>query len=198
MELIQTYGKEIVALLVPFITWFLNSSQRSKAKLIRGVRHSFTFLVDQPLVDGNGQQVSPTQTARTASVVIQNIGKKTANNVQIVFNWKPMCINTWPNRVYEEETLPDGRYARSYDTLSPQEFIGIEILSVNAELPEMVNVRCDECVAIDVRMAPQQVAKPWQIRLVKWFMLSGSVATVYLLIVLIQFLVVGTPLGFGG
>jgi len=34
MEFVAAYGKEIVALMVPFITWFLNVGIKAKAKLI--------------------------------------------------------------------------------------------------------------------------------------------------------------------
>lgn len=197
MNFVQTYAKEIFALLVPFIQWALNSSQRSKAKLIMGIRHSHTFLVDQPRRDVDGTLLSPTQTVNTASVMIHNGGKKTANNVQIVFNWEPMCINNWPNRDYEEKTLPDGRYVRTFNTLSPKEFVGFEILAVNAQLPELVNVRCDECVAVKVPMAPQQLLPPWKIKIAQALMMVGMAASAYLLILLVQFLVLLTPLGVG-
>lgn len=197
MEFITTYAKEIVSVLVPFIQYALNSSQRSKAKLIRGVRHAHTFLVQQPLTDATGKVLSPTQTVNTASVIIQNIGKKSANNLQVVFNWQPMCVNTWPNRDYEEKTLPDGRYVRTFNTLSPNEFVRFEILAVNAQLPELVNVRCDECVAVEVRMAPQQLHPTWKIRTAQGLMMAGMALSVYLFILLVQFLVVLTPLGVG-
>ena len=61
MELITTYGKEIVSLLIPFITWFLNVGIKAKAKLIWGSPHSFTFLVQEPLRDAEGKVITPTQ-----------------------------------------------------------------------------------------------------------------------------------------
>lgn len=42
---LQTYGKEIFALLVPFVAWVLNTLFRSRAKLIIARPHAFTFYV---------------------------------------------------------------------------------------------------------------------------------------------------------
>lgn len=137
MEFFQLYGKEIVALLVPCITWVLNSSQRGEAKLIRGVRHTHKFLVNEPLTNARGEQVSPTQLAHTASVVVHNVGRKSATNVELVFNFKPMCINFWPLRSKTEKLQDDGRDVYLFDSLAPGEFIGFELLSVNRDLPAL-------------------------------------------------------------
>lgn len=99
---LQTYGKEIVALVVPLITWGLNTFLRSRARLNVATPHSFTFLIQQPLMDNSGNQVSPTQTIHTNSFVVYNDGRDTATKIEIVLNWKPMCVNIWPSRHYEE------------------------------------------------------------------------------------------------
>jgi len=110
MTFIEMYGKEIVALLVPVLTLVLNSFFKAKAKLQVALPHQFTFLVQQPLIDQNVNQVSPTQTVRTNSFIINNAGREPATKVELVFNWKPMCLNIWPVRHYEEHVEPDRRY----------------------------------------------------------------------------------------
>lgn len=54
MEFLSTYGKEIVSILVPFITWFLNVGIKAKAKLIWGSPHFFNFLVQETIRDSAG------------------------------------------------------------------------------------------------------------------------------------------------
>lgn len=192
MELFQTYSKEIVALLVPFITWLLNAPQRDRVKLIHGTRHAFTFIVQQPLLNQQGQVVSPTQNVLTASVMIQNAGKKTAKNVEMVFNWKPMCINMWPSRHIEEKTEPDGRYCITMTSLAPGEFVGFELLAVNANLPNLITARSDEAVATEVLMAPQQVHPAWKRRTGVVLIFAGMAAVSYLILTALQ-LVLWTP-----
>jgi hypothetical protein len=109
MSFLETYGKEIVALIVPFITWTLTTLFKAKTKLYLASPHNFTFLVQQPWIDGQGNEW-PTQTARTTSLVLWNGGREPATKVEWVFNWRPQCINIWPPRHYEEHVEQDNRY----------------------------------------------------------------------------------------
>lgn len=194
MTIFETYGKEIVALLVPFITFSLTSLLRAKAKLLLSIPHGFTYLIQQPLLDGQGNVVNPTQTVKTYSAVLQNAGRDTATNVELVFNWKPMCINIWPSRHFTEHIETDNRYVMIFDSLAPRETIGCELLAVNAELPDLVTARSDQCISQRIEMYPQPVVKAWQRRTATLLMLAGMALVVYLAILLLQFLVLKTPL----
>jgi hypothetical protein len=193
MDFFQTYAKELVALLVPFVTWLLNAPQRHKPRLVRGTRHAFTFLLHVPQLDEQGNQVKAAQNVLTASVMIQNIGKVTAKNVEIVFNWKPQYLNMWPSRHIEEKTEADGRYCLMLSSLAPGEYLGMELLAINASLPQLITVRSDECVAIEVQMEPQPVRPVWKQRsaiFLQWF---GLAAAAYAVLVILQWLVLKTP-----
>jgi hypothetical protein len=195
MTFVETYGKEIVALLVPILTWILNAFFKAKAKLHVALPHQFTFIVQQPLVDPQGNQVSPTQTVKTNSFIIRNAGREPATKVELVFNWEPMCLNLWPVRHYEQHIEPDRRYVLIFDALAPGEVLGVEVLSVNAELPSLVTVRSAECVAQNIKMYPQPVVST-PVRLAAAILMAlGLAAAVYLMILLVQFLVLRTPLG---
>lgn len=195
MTFIETYGKEIVALLVPILTWALNRFFKSKAKLHVALPHQFTFIVQQPLIDAQSKQIAPTQTVKTNSLIIRNAGREPATKLELVFNWKPMCLNLWPVRHFEEHTEPDQRYALLFDTLAPGEVLGIEVLSVNADLPHLVTVRSAECVAQSINMYPQPVVGT-PLRVVATVLMAlGLAAAIYLLLLLVQFLVLRTPVG---
>ena len=177
------------------MTWVLNSVFKSKAKLQVALPHQFTFLVQQPLIDANGTQVSPTQTVKTNSFIIRNAGREPASKVELVFNWKPTCLNLWPIRHYEEHVEPDMRYVLIFDSLAPDEVLCIEVLSVNYDLPDLITVRSAQCIAQDIRMYPQPVVSSY-VRITRAVLMAlGLAATVYLAIILIQFLVLKTPLG---
>lgn len=195
MTFIEEYGKEIVSLLVPILTWFLNGVFKPKVKLQVALPHQFTFLVQQPLINNEGIQISPTQTVRTNSFIIRNAGRQSASKVELVFNWEPMCLNLWPVRHYEKHIEPDKRYVLIFDSLAPGEDIGVEVLSVNQELPNLVTIRSAECIAQDIRMYPQPVASK-TVRIIATALVAlGSATAVYLAIVLMQFLILKTPLG---
>ena len=195
MTVFETYGKEIVALLVPLITWVLNTFFRAKAKLLLANPHTFTFLVQIPLLDLQGNQIAPTQTIHTRSLWVRNVGKETATKVEWVFNWKPLCINIWPSRHFTEHTESDNRYIMIFDSLAPNENLGCELFSINADTPNLLIVRSDQCVAERINMYPQPVVPNWQRRIAVTLLLAGLALVVYVTIVLLQFLVLKTPLG---
>lgn len=195
VSVFQTYGKEIVSLMVPLIAWALNSFFKAKAKLHVALPHQFTFLVQQPLFDAQGNQTSPTQTVHTNSFMVRNAGREAATKVEMVFNWKPMCLNIWPPRHFEEHIEPDRRYVLIFDSLAPGEVLGCEVLSVNSDLPNLVTVRSDQCVAQNINMYPQPTVSNTFRVIATALMALGLAAAMYFSILLVQFLVLKTPFG---
>ncbi len=112
-----------------------------------------------------------------------------------MFNWKPLCVNLWPPRHFDEKTEADNRYIMVFDSLAPGEYLTCEIFSINYDLPRLLTVRSDQCVAKTVEMMPQPVIADWQRRLGVVLGLAGFVLLVYGSIVLLQFLVLRTPFG---
>ena len=195
MEFIQTYAKEIFSLFVPLLTWLINNKFKARAKLLLAIPHRFTFVVNEPLRDADGNELSPTQTVHTASHVLTNSGKETATKVELVFNWRPLCINIWPLRHYTEYTEPDKRYVMIFDSLAPSEQIGFELLSVNSELSNLINARSDQCVANEIAMYPQPVVSNWKRRIAVTLLFFGFSFAIYISILLLQFLIAKTPMG---
>jgi len=195
MDFLQAYGKEIVALLVPIITWILSNRFKARPRLQVALPHQFTFLVQQPRLDAEGREISPTQSVKTNSFIIRNDGREPATKVELVFNWKPMCLKLWPVRHYEEHTEPDNRYVLIFDSLAPTEVLGIEVLAVNGDLPNLVTVRSAQCIAHNIQMYPQPVVSTWLRRTAILLMALGLAASVYFVIVLVQLLVLRTPVG---
>jgi hypothetical protein len=80
MNLLQTYGKELVALLVPLVTWVLNTFFKRKARLLWANPHAFTFLIQEPLKDAQGAVIQPAQNVHTGSYMLWNAGRDTATH----------------------------------------------------------------------------------------------------------------------
>ncbi|RSZ40244.1 hypothetical protein EJO66_08920 [Variovorax beijingensis] len=191
MTFLESWGKEVVALLVPVVTWILNVGIKSKAKLLWAKPHSFTFLIAEPqIVDG--QKVADLQNVYTASYRLVNTGREAATNVQVVFNWKPRYVNVWPIRKYEESVDPDGRCTFTFSSFAPKEEGGFEVMSINAALPEIVSVRSDQCVAQVVGMRWTRWVPQWRITFVQFLCFLGLATLVYGFIVLVQLLVLRT------
>ena len=194
---LQAYSKEIVSLVVPLIAWVLNTFFKAKARLLLASPHTFTFIVQEPLLNAQGNQISQNQTVHTQSIMTWNAGRETATKVQWVFNWKPLCINVWPARHFDEYMESDKRYVMIFDSLAPNEYLGCELLSINAELPNLITARCDQCVAQTIKMFPQPIVSAARRRMAATLFLAGLALCVYLFLMLLQYLVLKTPLGYG-
>ena len=192
MELLQQYGKEIFAIAVPIITWALNSFFKSKAKLKAGNPHSFTYIIKEPLLNENREVIGDTQVANTNTLIVKNVGRETATKVEIGLNWQPQFFNVWPVRNYQTHTQEDGRFYIIFDSLSPNETVGVALLSVNRDLPAVTNIRSDQSTAQFVNMEPMEVFKKSYIQILRVFILLGFATAIYLAILLVQFLIVDT------
>ncbi len=93
MTFIETYAKELVSPIIALVIWALNNLFKPRAKLLLAQPHTFTFLVQEPLRDEQGNIIKPTQTVHTISFLLKNDGTETAKNIELVFNWKPPCHN---------------------------------------------------------------------------------------------------------
>ncbi|SDX47456.1 hypothetical protein SAMN05518669_10515 [Variovorax sp. YR634] len=243
---IAAYGKELVALFVPLLTWFLNVGMKAKVRLVWSVPNEFTFLVADPSQE-QGQQSSafqqpqptpaqpvqtqsappappqqvpaqpalaqpvptPAQTPQaqaqpaqqpvtnvfTASVRLMNLGREPAKKVEVVFNWKPDLLNMWPIRAFEESIDNSRRYIIKFDSFAPKEELRIEVMNVNKPLPALLTVRCDQCVGqrMDIRWV--RALPPAVIGLMQFLCFLGFGTSIYGLILLLQLLVLRTPLG---
>ena len=159
---------------------------RLKPRLLYSVGHSANILVEEPLIGNDGNQISPRQLIRTASITLRNSGLKTTNGVEVTFNWKPHFMSLNPARSHTDLENPHGRYTLRFESLAPSEAVTVEILAINNELPAMTAVRSDDCGGELIAMAPQQIWPNWYLRVLAALLLLGGVTAIYLLISLVQ------------
>jgi hypothetical protein len=145
--------------------------------------------LNEPTVNDKGEVVSPLKVVRIPSVSVLNTGRNPAANVNITFNWKPQHYSLWPSRHHKVDTAPDGRFTIMAGTLPPKDFIVVDLLSVNTELPEITSAYCDQCTSTIVTLFPQEVHPRWKLLLAVWLMVLGLGAAVYLAISAIQLVV---------
>ncbi len=187
MTLLQSYSKEIAALVAVLLAFILNQGLRPKAKVVYGIRNTFTFLVDEPLVSPDGTRLSDKQVVHTASIAVRNAGREPAENVEVTFNWKPQFLNVSPPRHYEEKASPLSRHSIVFPSIAPKEGVQMEIMAINAQLPLIAALRSDQCVGLEVQLQPQQVMPTWSQRLLLGLLTLGIAAAGYILVWLIQF-----------
>ena len=186
-EFLMFDPKLTVAIAVPFLTFLLNRWFSPRAKLFHSERHRFHYIVQQPLLDAQGSQIQPTQSVVVSSLSLTNAGRVPATNVEITFNWKPQYFNVWPVRPYEERAHPDGRFTVILNSLAPKEVFGMELLSVNLDLPNLINLRSNEAESCEKRMVLQILYPIWIYRLILSIFVLGFMTTVYIILYILDF-----------
>lgn len=187
MDFLHAYGKELFSLVATGLIAVGKAIFKPRARLTFGFPHSFTYLIQQPLLDASGNEIRPNQTVQIANILIRNEGRKSAQNVEIVFNWEPLCLNVWPQRVMNTLTQPDGRHIIKLPNLAPKEVLHCNILSLNTALPDLINVRSDSCEAYKVEYTIYPAVSKTRLRIVLGLMFLGVAATIFLILNLAQF-----------
>jgi hypothetical protein len=188
MDFVKLYSREIVSLLVPVLTAVLAWVMQRPPKVIWSIHNLRFFLAEETVAVENGPPQKKNHAIRAASVFVQNSGRMAAQGVEIVFNWRPQHFNVWPQREYVEILNPDGRFIVKLSGLGPKEFLGIDVLTINAELPDLIQVRSGHGAGTRIQMHPQQIHPRWKLLLAACLMFVGFVALLWALIALLQFI----------
>jgi hypothetical protein len=186
---LDLFQKELISLAFALVTALLLWFFRSRARIVWGRTHAFAFRIqpDPPAVQP-GQEPLPTPPeflANTASFFLANIGRVAANNVEITFNWQPQNHQVWPVRVYDTIVSPDGRFTLRFSTMAPHETFQIELLTVG-KVPDLLNVRCVECIGKEIPMRPMRVLPNWLLATVWTLAFLGLAAIVYIILKIIS------------
>lgn len=141
------------------------------AKLRYWIPHDFTFRV--PLPD----QPQPLN-VQTATLTVQNLGRKAAEDIKITHRSKPDHFQLNPPRTFEETTGADGTYTISIGSLGRKEFLQMQVFS-HMTPPFLVGVRSKDGPAKSVRFQIYpQLSKPVLLA-VQFCMLVGALTIVY-------------------
>nr|WP_315459223.1 hypothetical protein [uncultured Sphingorhabdus sp.] len=189
LQFVSNSPEPFITGLIASVGWLLAQWLRRKPNLQYSVGHSWNHLVDQPLLDADGKVVAEQQLLRTASINVTNAGSESATSLEITFNWKPQNYNVWPARHFQTVINEDRRFTIKLESLAPNEFFRMEIMSTNAELPLLASVRCKECEGKLIPMGPQRIWPTWVIAFLLFLMGSGALALIYAAVSLVTWLI---------
>jgi len=104
--------------IVTFSVGLLLKSFEARPKVVFWQPHYALFEIQNPRTN-----------VQSDSISIQNIGRKTAENLEIVFKAKPDNFKFSPPVAFAEETSPNGEFIVKIASLGPKEFLTLQILS---------------------------------------------------------------------
>lgn len=122
-----------------FVIQYLLKFLGPKSRIVMWFPHNFLYQVPN---QSGGADIH----ILTNSLSIQNIGRRTATNVEIAHATKPDHFKLSPPRDYVERTTPAGEHVIVLSTLAHGEWITVELLSYMT-IPKLLYVRSDDGMA---------------------------------------------------
>ncbi|MGA9602538.1 MAG: hypothetical protein WBQ82_00320 [Methyloceanibacter sp.] len=160
-----------------------------RGRLGWSISHQHNFLVPIQPPQGAAKLAQPAlQTVYTRDIWVQNVGRGSITNIELVLNYPPQHYEIWPQREFQVVMNPDGRMVIKVASLGAREFFTVVMLSVAHELPLVTNVRSSDGVARAVTMGPQQIFSRPFVQLLRLMLFLGIAAAVYLVLLLAQWL----------
>lgn len=133
----------------------------------------------------------PEPAQRTNAFYVRNLwlwngGRALAEDVELLFNWKPQHVERYPQLKAGETFFEDGRYLLTLERVNPREGVNFSMLSLNVELPEAIHVRAKGFPARQVTFMNQRRFPAWLNFFIAAIMLLGVFAAVYLSLLVIR------------
>jgi hypothetical protein len=157
----------IITALLSFISGLALQRLADKPRLEYFVPGNFLFELKDPEI-----------TLRTDSLTIQNRGRKSASNIEIVHKVKPDHFQFSQAISYSEDFNPDGEHLIKIDNLGPREFINIQYLS-HTQAPFLRTVRSDQGPAKLIQVQFQVIYSKWVQAVAGVLMVSGAGFLIY-------------------
>lgn len=164
----------VSAVLITLATSGLLWLFRAKVKIIYGSTNWSLHQLNLP-----GDQ--PPGLVSSEKIYVQNVGRKSANSIELVFSRKPVSYKVWAPREHTERILPDGEYSITIPSLAPRELLIVDILSTGTRA-ELLSVNSPDCISKRVPFQPQRLFGNFMMLTVGYLMLAGFVGTVFLIL----------------
>jgi hypothetical protein len=152
-ELLQPYSTQLVAAALAGILTLTAYLLQPRVKLVWGLSHGYAHAVN---VQSPGGQNTPLL-VHTATHLIANLGRKTATQVEVTFNYPPGSFEVWPQRQFSVSNNPNGRFVVHFDSLAPKERLSLNLLVVGVDAPPLLSVRCNEAAGKQIPLAPMRL-----------------------------------------
>ena len=181
-EIISYIATGLVLLVVGYLLQFLEARPR----LLWYTTPDFQFVIKG--AQGNRFPVN------TGGVFIQNVGRKKAENVEIVLSFQPETFQLQPPMSFDETKMKNGQFIIRLPSLGPKETVALQVLYYD-KAPQLQQIRSDAGPAKHVPVWLQRKFPKWAQGVVAVLMLLGLAVLAY---VVIKLAVAVWPIFFDG
>jgi hypothetical protein len=147
----------IIAGVISFLFWVVQQRLEAKSKLTIRFPHWFTYNVpianNQVAPDGAAAMPGAAAnilTVQTNTLVVENLGRRAAEDVEIVHQRRPDHFQFAGTVVYTEEERPNGVHIIKIGTVGPKEMVTLNIFA-HVNQPVLGGVRSKDGPAKNMR-----------------------------------------------
>lgn len=133
-----------LAILVSLLSWWIISRLQPRAKLRVANQHQFSF-------DITGEHITQPFVLHTQTILIRNLGRQPATNVEISLSIEPSRLKIWPPCEYEMTKNVENISFVKIKSIVPRKDYLIETLS-NVQPIDILSVTHDDGEAKFVRL----------------------------------------------
>ena len=151
--------------------WLIQRWLEPGSKVAFWVPHNFVF--NMPMANPQ-----PPLAIQTSTLTVQNLGRKTAENVEIIHATKPDHFQLHLRRDYAEHLAPDGTHVITVDSLGPKEVLQIQVLS-HVKPPVLVGVRSKDGQGKSIQFQVFRVFPRPVILAIRFCMFVGAASILY-------------------
>jgi hypothetical protein len=126
---VDSLGAYIATIVVSLIVGYLSRYVEPTSKLVHWSPHNFFFDIKDAKV-----------VLQSNSLAVQNIGRRPAEDVEIIHKARPDFFQFSPPVAFEEEANPSGEHVLRIKALGPKEWVFLQLLSYQS-VPFLQNVR---------------------------------------------------------
>lgn len=160
----------VITGVVSLVVGLLLKHLEPKSKLCYWFPHAFVF-------DLKNENL----TIQTNSLTVQNLGRESAEDVEIIHKSRPDFFQFSPPIAYLEETTKSGDHILRIPHLGKKEFFTLQLLSYKS-VPVLQNIRSKDGSGTQIQFKFQRHYPKWLEYLIGLIMVSGLIVVVYWLV----------------
>jgi hypothetical protein len=171
--------RSLIPAVVTAIITVTGAALSARPRMKWGVSHGFVSSVQQ---QNPAPGAPPVVLYFTRTVYVQNVGRATADSIEVHFSARPEHIQIWPTFNYTTAINPENHFVVLLDNLGPREHCTLELLSAR-QLPDVLRVRSKAGEGKQVGITPTELFPLWYRRtllVLIWLGIFAIVQNIYL------------------
>lgn len=155
----------VIPVLLTAVIGMIGRYLSAKPRVVWGVSHQFAFNVGPRTEEATG-------IIYTRSLIVQNMGRAAARDINVIFNFKPNHYQLWPHQNYTTSDNPEKNHIILVPSLGKGNHFRIEMVSV-FDLPIAMTVRDSGGDRKQVDLRQVQQFPSWVYRMILALMVLG-------------------------